>query len=254
MLRRSQAVAPNLITSPVHILVDYDNVAELNRRRGLFDLVTTMLATLPEQATPDNAIAEVRLYGGWYEQDRLTTVAQELLSEIAQRFPAILQLGAQANRRRVRVVVRLARSLLIRPNTDILGTFRYRFGAPRFRSTVLPYEHCVDPSNCSLRSLYTLLRRRRCPAEACHVELRDAFRQPQQKLVDTMLTADAIYVAGSPPPAKLAIVTNDIDLWPCICTAGHLGAIVYHVHPQRGRRTPDLYLSSAPPRYYQCSF
>ena len=43
----------------VHILVDYDNVEELNRRRGLSHLVSKMLTILPEHATPDNAIADM---------------------------------------------------------------------------------------------------------------------------------------------------------------------------------------------------
>ena len=260
---RSPQVAPSydarravpIVTSgSVHILVDYDNVDELNRRRGLLDLVTTMLDTLPERATPDNVIADIRLYGGWYEQDRPTSLAQKLLAEIALRFPAMLHLGISSNQRRIRAVVDLARSLLIRPDTNLLGTFRHRRGAPRLRSTAPPYTNCAAPDDCSLRSLHALLRGRRCPAETCHAELRDAFWLPQQKLVDTMLTADAIYVAGSSPSTKLAIVSNDVDLWPCICTAGHLGAIVYHVHPQRGRKTPDLYLTSAPPKYSQYSF
>ena len=242
----------HLNTDHVHILVDYDNVEEINRRRGLFDLVSTMLTTLPEDAMPDNSIADIRLYGGWYERDRLTSLAQDLQAEIAQRFPAVLRVSGRPNGRRIRAVVGLARSLLIRPDADLLSTFRHRRGAPRLLSNVAPASNCAAPNKCALSSLHTALKRPRCPEPACHVKLREVFSQPHQKLVDTMLTADAIFVARS--QAKIAIVTNDDDLWPGICTAGHLGAAIYHVHPQRGRKTSPLYLPSAPPSYYQYSF
>ena len=240
-------------TSHIHMLVDYDNIEELNRRRGLVDLVTTMLAKLPEDVTSDNAMISIRLYGGWYDRDRPTSLAQKLRSKIAQHFPAIIRLG-QANPRRVRTVVDLARSLLIRPDNDLFNTFRYRRGAPRLRSVRPPYDNCAAPNKCALSALDKLLKAPRCPTETCGVKLRDTFTQPYQKLVDTMLTADAIFLAHSLMATKLVVVTNDDDLWPAICTAGNLGVEIHHLHPRRGRKTPDLYLPSAPPSYYQYSF
>ena len=243
---------PQLNANHVHILVDYDNVAEINRRRGLLDLVGTMLTTLPEPAVPDNSIADIRLYGGWYERDRPTSLAQELREQIAECFPTVLRVTGPGTGRRVRAVVDLARSLLIRPDADLLDTYRHRRGTPRLVAAIPPAPNCAVPDSCPLSSLHAQLKRPRCPEPACHVELREVFSQPQQKLVDTMLTADAIFAARS--QGKIAIVTNDDDLWPGICTAGHLGAAIYHVHPRPGRRTPDLYLPSAPPGYHQCSF
>ena len=137
-------------TNQFHMLVDYDNVEELNRRRGLFDLVTTVLTKLPEEVAPDYAMASVRLYGGWYERDRPTSLAQSLRSEIDKHFPSIVQLRGQTSQRRVRTVVDLARSLLVRPDSTLFGTFRHRRGAPRLRSAQLPYSDCVKPINCPL--------------------------------------------------------------------------------------------------------
>ena len=236
------------------MLVDYDNVEELSRLRGLDDLVPTMLAKLPEDVTPDNALVSIRLYGGWYERDSLTKLAENLLSEIARDFPVptVVPVG-KGYRRRIKTVVDLARGLLIPPNNHLFNTFRRR-AAPRLRAAQPPYEDCAAPQNCALSDVGKLLKARRCPTETCRVRMQDAFTQPQQKLVDTMLTADAIFVAHSLTRAKLAIVTNDDDLWPAICTAGNIGAKIYHIHPYRGRTTPNIYLPSAPPGYYQCSF
>ena len=239
-------------TANTYMLVDYDNVEELSRRRGLVDLVTTMLAKLPEDVTPDNAIVSIRLYGGWYERDSLTKLAQELLSKIALHFPTVVPVG-QAHQRRIRTVVNLARSLLIPPNNHLFNTFR-NGAAPRLRTVQPPYDNCAAPHNCALSDVGKLLKARRCPTDTCRVRMQDAFTHPQQKLVDTMLTADAIFVAHSLARTKLIIVTNDDDLWPAICTAGSIGAKIYHIHPYRRRKTPDIYLPSAPPGYYQCSF
>lgn len=241
-------------TNYVYMLVDYDNVEELNRRRGLVDLVEKMLDKLPESVTPNNAIISVRLYGGWYERDRPTALAQDLQSEIAQQFPTVIQLEGKINLRRIRTIVELARSLLICPGNDLFNTLRHRRGTPRFRSAQLPYDNCAKPQNCALSELERILRAPKCPAETCITKLQDVFTLPQQKLVDTMITSDAIFVAHSLTTTKLVVVTNDDDLWPGICTAGHIGAAIYHIHPRRGRRTPDLYLPSAPPAYYQFSF
>jgi hypothetical protein len=50
----------------------------------------------------------------------------------------------------------------------------------------------------------------------------------EQKLVDSMLTADLIHLAHS-GEQFVAIVSSDDDMWPGIITAVHAGAHVLHV-------------------------
>ena len=240
--------------SPVVVLIDYDNVEEINRRRGLVDLLSVSLVRLPADVLPDNTLVSTRLYGGWYEQDRLTTLAESLRLEIDQRFPTVLRFTERGHQRRIRALVALARSLLIRPNSDFLNTYRSRPGGPRITSRSAPYPGCSMPDHCLMSVLGPLVSRRSCPVVTCEARLRDVFVRRGQKLVDTMLTADAIFMASSQSNLTLVIVTNDDDLWPAICTAGHLGASIHHIHPRRNRKTPNVYLSSAPPSYFQYSF
>ena len=240
--------------SPIVVLIDYDNVEEINRRRGLVDLLSVALLRLPAHVLPDNALVSARLYGGWYEQDRLTALAETLRSEIDQQFPAVLRFAERGHQRRVRAIVDLARSLLIRPNNNLLNTYRSQRGGPRISSRSAPYPGCSMPDRCLMSILGPLVSRRSCPVVTCEAALRDVFVRRGQKLVDTMLTADAIFMASSQSNITLVIVTNDDDLWPAICTAGHLGASIHHIHPRRNRKTPTVYLSSAPPSYSQYSF
>ena len=240
--------------SPVAVLVDYDNVEEINRRRGLVDLLSISLVKLPANVLPDNTLVSTRLYGGWYEQDRLTALAETLRSEIDQQFPTVLRFADQGRQRRIRAVVDLARSLLIKPNNNLLNTFRSRREGLRFNRTSGPYPGCSMPDHCLMSVLGPWVSRRSCPAVTCDAKLRDIFVRRGQKLVDTMLTADAIFMASSQSNITLVVVTNDDDLWPAICTAGHLGASIHHIHPISNRRTPDLYLPTAPRSYSQYSF
>lgn len=245
---------PPVDASPVVVLIDYDNVEELNRRRGLVDLLSISLVKLPREVLPDNAFVDTRLYGGWYERDRLTTLAEDLRSEIDQQFPTVLRFAGVGHKRRIKAVAELARSLLISPRHNIFNTFRSHRSAPRFRSIVPPYAGCSTPNHCLMSAIGPLISRPSCPAVTCHAKLRDIFMRPGQKLVDTMLTADAIFLASSQHAVTLVIVTNDDDLWPAILTAGHLGASIHHIHPIRNRKTPDIYLPSAPRSYFQYSF
>ena len=239
---------------PVVVLVDYDNVEEINRRRGLLDLLSISLVKLPAKVLPDNTLVRTRLYGGWYAQDRLTTLAETLQSEIHQQFPTVLRFASRGHQRRIRAIADLARSLLIRPNNDILHTYRSRRERPRFSSTRGPYHGCSAPDKCLMSVIGPWVSRRSCPAVTCDAKLRDIFVRRGQKLVDTMMTADAVFMASSQSDITLVMVTNDADLWPAICTAGHLGASIHHIHPRRNRSTPDMYLSTAPPSYFQYSF
>jgi hypothetical protein len=68
--------------------------------------------------------------------------------------------------------------------------------------------------------------------------------RPQQKLVDTMITVDAIYLAQS-DPHLLCIVSSDDDLWPAIRTTVLLGRPTIHLHTKAGRRTPGYYATGS---------
>ncbi len=183
--------------SPVMVLVDYDNVEEINRRRGLVDLLSLSLLKLPANVLPDNTLVSTRLYGGWYEQDRLTALAETLRSEIDRHFPAVFRFVDQGHQRRVRAIVDLARSLLIRPDDNLMNTFRSRHEGLRLSRRRGPYAGCSMPDHCLMSVLGPLVSRRSCPVVTCAARLRDIFVRRGQKLVDTMLTADAIF-ASSP--------------------------------------------------------
>ena len=235
------------------ILIDYDNVEAIERHRGLLHVVQTTLNKLPATLLSHGRAVTVRLYGGWYRQNRLSPNAQKLSTEIARDFPAVISLETRGTSRQVRVSVELARSLTIDPSRDLLNTYRLQSVPRNLQPKEFPYPSCIRLGACPLAGTHSLLKNGTCVEESCSVKISDVMTRPEQKLVDTMLTADLIH-AASLGPSDLVVVTNDDDLWPGIRTAVHLGVTVHHIHPRRGRTTPEFYASTVTKNYSQYSF
>lgn len=71
----------------VVVLIDYDNLTEIQKVSGMLDIATRVLMQLPINTSDDRAKCELRIYGGWYEEDRMTQLAQKLSVSIQDEFP-----------------------------------------------------------------------------------------------------------------------------------------------------------------------
>ena len=236
------------------MLIDYDNVEWRVRQRGVESVIRTVLQQMPEDVLPPGIRVETRIYGGWYDKQRLSVTAQKLREEIEQSFPSVMSLSTLGHRSGIYVSAELVLALSISPSADLLNTYRIH-GAPRnLRTRAYPFTGCVlaDPG-CPLRGTYDFLTKGICPESGCAVRFRDVVTRPEQKLVDTMLTADLVY-AATRQPSTVIVASNDDDLWPAIHTAVNLGTTVHHVHPVVGRSTPDIYSSTVRENYFQYSF
>ncbi len=237
----------------INVLIDYDNVLQGERQKGLNHVVKSILKKLPNSVLSHGASIVVRLYGGWYRSSQLSRHAQDLSIQIKRYYPGTLALGTANMRRSVFISVVLARSLLIDPSRDILNTYRVRGVPSNLRPKAFPFQACAQKARCPLVGAHTLLQTSRCSDSSCGVRIADVITRHEQKLVDTMLTADLIHAASS-GISDIVVVTNDDDLWPGIRTAIFLGAFVHHIHPQKGRSTPTYYSSTVKKNYSQYSF
>ena len=236
----------------VVMFIDYANVQSMVRQKGVEGVIRRILHLLPEDVLPPGTRVATRLYGGWYDEDRLSVAAQKLNRDIEDRFPSVVPLLMSGRRSGIRVSAELALALSISPTVDLMNTYRVRSAPRNLRAVDYPFARCVSSSSCPLHGTHHLLRKNRCPEARCPVRLRDVITRPEQKLVDTMLTADLVYAARRPSMAIVA--SNDDDLWPAIHTAVNLGTTVHHVHPVVGRRTPDIYAATVAKNYFQYSF
>jgi uncharacterized LabA/DUF88 family protein len=233
------------------VLVDYDNVPELERHRGIVSLVDKVLSTITVSPLLAYQRSKFKLYGGWYEGNRLSRAAQRLAIDIGV-FPRAFSLSDGTDKTSVIVQVDLAYSLEIDPRNNLENTYRSR-GLPQgLRCDPPPYPRCINSGSCPIAHVHPLINSGNCPEVGCRVTSADILVRSEQKLVDTMMTADMIYLATR-KTADICVVSSDDDLWPGIKSALLFGANVYHIHTKPGRGTPSYYSRGAGSRYVELS-
>jgi hypothetical protein len=233
----------------MYVLVDIDNIPEKLKKQGLRGMIDRFAdLALPHAAGSGDARLDVKLYGGWFERSTLTKDAQALSVEIQERFPAMRTYSSVLPAKRVTINVRLAYSLESLPRKELTNTFRWR--SPSRKMT------CADPrrsgcsaGDCPLLPVMGFVNKNTCPEPECSVTPQHIFKAAgQQKLVDTMLVSDIIFLARTDP--MLVVVTNDDDIWPGLISAMVLGATIVHVNSEAGLGAAD-YRRDVPGRYVQ---
>lgn len=223
--------------SSVNMLIDYDNVGKIRKKRGVRHIVETILSRLPASLLPAAAAVSVRLYGGWFQGRKPSPAARRLYREIALNFPALIAPQNDVIVHPVRTTVSLARSLSISPKKILTHTFRVRNAPSNLNPRRFPFSGCTHAAACPLSGTYHLLRNQKCPQTHCAVGIDDTMTRPEQKMVDSMLIVDMIHAALQ-GTGDIVIVTADDDFIPGINMALFLGTVVHHVRTD-GRRRAD---------------
>jgi hypothetical protein len=90
-------------------LVDYDNIPETILRHGPLYLADRLFEAVRPHLANDTRL-DMKLYGGWYEQDKLTRRAQDLLVQL-ESFPYPMWVKDRTPPRLLRITASLAHSL-----------------------------------------------------------------------------------------------------------------------------------------------
>ena len=209
----------------MRILVDYDNVPSIVRGQGPLYLADRLFECLRSELGDESRV-DIRLYGGWYEQDKLTRIAQDLVAKLSD-FPHPMWIQ-NSPARLISINATLAQSLEVLPKKHLHGTYRLRPAARRLSCESPQQSGCVV-SPCVLAALADFINNETCPQVGCSVTRRMLLRGAgEQKLVDTMLVADLIYLSRI-GEASVGIVSSDDDVWPGIISALVAGTRVLHV-------------------------
>lgn len=217
------------------VLVDYYNIPEQERRKGVPYVVDRIMATMvPNHVDDRHRRVDIRLYGGWYEERSLTRDAQQI--ERALSGPIRLPVDS---RRSLIVHVELAYSMRCDPSHHLWRTLRSK-AAPRGLEFRDPTDAgCRHPDSCPLRPGYDFFVSGNCPERGCRITRRLVVRRREQKLVDAMLAADVFFNVHS-DAHQVAVVSSDDDMWPVINTALQFGVGVIHVQTTtRGSRQDE---------------
>jgi hypothetical protein len=229
----------SLFVAIVDILVDFDNVLPQMRREGLLNLASRVVNAIAERKMQFAPQCRVRLYGGWYDGDQLTHQAQDLVTEIGGSFPEVIPWTTKRSSGKCTAQMELACALEVDPGRPLFHTRRTREFTDQLHCDKGRVQRCGE-TDCSLRILVECFEQKKCANDRCRTTPGDVLKKQEQKLVDTMMTADLVHLAKL-GRHDLAVVSSDDDLWPGIQTALLYGARVIQVHTRPGRDTPEDY-------------
>lgn len=227
----------------IALLIDYDNLPPSLKGQGLLSIVSRSLLALPKMHGHERAICEVRFYGGWYESATLTTLAQNLAGELLREFPTLLRVpSASSGIISVSTTATLAQALLEDPSHHLFNTFR-RKGSPQNIRIKEPTDIGCANTACPLGSIKKLFSTGRCQHSSCSISAPDLVSRAEQKLVDTMLTCDLIYLhqVGTD---RIGLVSADDDFIPPIRSLVRRGATVIRVHPRPNAQRQPIRVGS----------
>jgi hypothetical protein len=226
------------------ILVDFDNIHRSILRLGISHVVQRIVSKIDVSDVANDKRINLRLYGGWYEQNRFTHRAQLLGADLIANFPTTALLSD--NSTAVIVNCDMAYSILADPGNHLFHTFRPR-GIPSGLGVRHPSQVGCQNTLCSLVETFNFLQGNGCP-QCGLIKPSDLFFRGEQKLVDTMLTSDLIF--SSSQNSILAIVSSDDDFWPGIKTTLSLGKKIIQIHT-RSRATPSYYTRTTTSNFVQ---
>jgi hypothetical protein len=107
------------MAASLEVLVDYNNVREVDRRKGVVFVVERVMQSLGIRHTADARRITVRLYDGWYERMTLTRKAQDVAAEVEKNTPMTITVGDGVEQIKVVVKTELAYSLKSAPTQRI---------------------------------------------------------------------------------------------------------------------------------------
>ena len=234
------------------VFVDYNNVPSADRNRGLVYVIDKIIGILGFTHLHADSRLAFRLYDGWYLNRTPTRHAQAVSAEMLAHFPLTRTISDATRAATLIVNAELAYSLKIDPATHLWHTFRQR-GYPNGLGCHNPVSVGCTAPTCTLMPMHSFIATQRCPVAGCGIVPNKLLYKNEQKLVDTMLASDLLFLHIQKQP-KVVVVSSDDDMWPAIKTVLDLGMTVYHIHTHSGRRTPSFYSHRPRPSYTELSF
>jgi len=216
--------------------VDYDNLLDVQKNKGFFELLSAILLRVQLDTTKSRAECSLRVYGGWYEGSSMTPLAQRVDAELQREFPDVIQCRTKdGNPIRIKTTGEIACSLIQKPETHLIDTVRTKGAPSNLRITSAKSYPCVE-NPCGLNHLHKFFKKRKCPILGCGIKINDVVERREQKIVDTLLTCDIVY-ASHAEYDTIILISSDDDFLPSLITASFSGKQIARIHtkPIHGR-------------------
>ena len=210
------------------VLVDYDNVRgnHSSSAVSLQTIITHMVNRLMcntefLMGIKSGERIKTRLYGGWFEENKTTKLAQDLNVEIRQDFPFQFTLP-QGNT--IKVECERADRLLSVPDRPLYATYRVTDAAGE---VVFRKLRCCTKAEEAFVFLENYCNQRKCPS--CHASsMRRIVEKCGQKMVDSMMLCDIEYLLGKGNTC-VALISSDADMLPILFQAEANKRCMYYI-------------------------
>jgi hypothetical protein len=222
----------------LYVLVDHANVAPIWRARTVTDLAIRVLETVAPEVSDETKRVRVRLYGGWFEEDRSSRNAQRLAPEISSAFPVPVS-PALGFSKPIVLNAELAIAILSRPTEALTHTYVKRERVSNLDCKDPPYEGCSQPQSCPIRGFREFLTRQRCDQSSCTVSPDGVLQRAEQKLADTMLAVDLCTLAAQ-RTNRVVVLSDDYDAWPAILASVSWGTEVIQLRSRGHNRNAEM--------------
>lgn len=169
---------------------------------GLRTFIQEVLLSVPSATE-----VTIRLYGGWHRETPDSRVDFRLMMG-----QAIRNVPKRYGTRRLRL--QLADHPIWDPSILILRSLR---DSPLARVNVRlePATDCVSRDSCTFPTLRQWCAGK-CPNPLCRVKLMDVTQRTRQKIVDTLLTADAMAIIQHRLADAVILASDDDDMIPAL--------------------------------------
>lgn len=209
-------------SASVVALLDHDNSP--HGAKSLKEILVTWLEDIPTAALRATVQdADVRAYGGWWQEDSSSSARGEAVAFYTEECPALITAGERYWRIKFAFADYLLHDLNVRHAPRVEHTFVLR-PAPSLFSPLTGATACAE-QGCEIRKIRKwMLKRRGCTRTACPNAFGQLWYKPEQKQVDTHLVLDLLYLCTRGSEATdVLVVSDDADFGPALLVAASAG-------------------------------
>lgn len=209
----------NLTKRTAVFIVDFDNFFDLYEPSFTFESLEYSLTQLITTVVIENKKiddVQIRLYGGWYQNDGLTRNAsrlQQMLSQI-QLFPLI------NSDRIITGQILVTSNLLELPSFIWTNTYKETDGIKSVRIKRELLSDVCDGNGLSCPPMmikkFTKRNSRVCHMDGCSVTYSEVVKGMEQKMVDTLMACDVVSCGDEDLVEEIVVLSDDTDLLPSI--------------------------------------
>lgn len=199
-----------------YVIVDFDNIPQTKLNLGLESFCESFIDSIESNLKQFHRIF-FRLYGGWFLEVNLSHNAQCMIQNNSQVLGVPILYGI--NQKKVVYTIEMAYSLLSTPLKQLHFTYREK-GYPRGLSMIDPSITCsTNPPcvTCNMLRFYSYFNNN--DKTFCKQSRKKLFFRKEQKMVDSMMVADMLYLAYETLQDVIYVASSDDDLLPGIISA-----------------------------------